>query len=326
MASGDRQAGTTELQCTNAHHLETTRVAPRTHVTTVKGTQVAWTERGDGEDLVLLHGVGDSHRTWRCLAPILAEQYRVLMPDLPGHGLSGRPDAPYTLAWFAEVVSDWMSEIGVRRAHVLGHSFGGGVAQWLLLDHRDRVDRLGLIAAGGLGREIGLGVRLAALPFPEQLCTPTAMWLGTLLGVLLSRETFGNPSLSAIREIARLNGMKGTGRAFCRTIRSVVDLSGQFMQTSNGIGSVPRLPPIALFWGAEDRVIPVDHGRAALGMLEGATLDVFPRCGHYPHLQHPERVAAEVLAFLGDQRRAPAQFSLSSGVTAQAPREQALQG
>jgi pimeloyl-ACP methyl ester carboxylesterase len=271
----------------------------RIHVTSVAGTYIAWTEQGSGEALVLLHGIGDSKRTWRCIAPILARHYRVLMPDLPGHGLSGRPDAPYTLAWFAQVVDEWMTAIGVVHAHMAGHSFGGGLAQWILLDHRERVDRLVLIATGGLGREVGFGLRLASLPFLELFCTPAAMWLGTSLGMLMIRRTYGNPLLPEMREIARLNGIPGTGRTFCRTIRGVINALGQSVQTRGGVESVTTLPPIALFWGSDDHIIPVDHGRRAVALFHGSTLRVFPGCGHFPHLQEPAQVASEMLAFLG---------------------------
>lgn len=288
------------------------RISQRSHVTAVAGTEIAWTEQGRGEAIILLHGIGDSGRTWVRVAPLLAEHYRVLVPDLPGHGRSGRPDAPYTLAWFADVLAAWMMRIGLRRAHVVGHSFGGGVAQWLLIEHRAQVDRLALVAAGGLGREVTFGLRLAAIPFPERFCTPAAMWLSTLLGLLASRKILGYPGLAEIRESARLNGMEGTGRAFCRTVRGVIDTSGQHMQTRAGVGSVPTLPPIALFWGAEDRIIPVDHGRLALTLFRGATLDVYPRCGHYPHLQEAARFAAELLSFLADDQRAPARLCPSA--------------
>ncbi len=60
--------------------------------TAVQGSTIVWGELGEGPPLVLLHGLMDSHRTWRHVAPILAPHHRLLMPDLPGHGLSGRPD------------------------------------------------------------------------------------------------------------------------------------------------------------------------------------------------------------------------------------------
>src|SRR6185437_16400164 len=125
---------------------------PRTAV--VDGISLAWTEVGRGDPLVLLHGIGDSHRTWRRVAPRLAEHYRVLLLDLPGHGLSARPDAPYTLDWYADMVHGWLDAVGVDRTPIVGHSFGGGVAQWMVLSRRARIDRLALVAPGGLGRSV----------------------------------------------------------------------------------------------------------------------------------------------------------------------------
>src|SRR4051812_41000341 len=116
-------------------------------ITRIAETDIHWVEAGSGPPLVLLHGLTDSHRTWSRVAPTLARNHRVLMPDLAGHGLSSRPDASYSLAWHAKVIGEWLDSLGIEQTDVVGHSFGGGVAQWLLLERRERVRRLGLVAA-----------------------------------------------------------------------------------------------------------------------------------------------------------------------------------
>lgn len=101
---------------------------------TVRGVRVHWAELGESvgsPPLVLLHGLSDCNRTWWQLAPRLALRRRVLMPDLPGHGLSDRPDATYDLDWYAGVMEGWLEAAGVGRADFVGHSFGGGVAQMM---------------------------------------------------------------------------------------------------------------------------------------------------------------------------------------------------
>jgi pimeloyl-ACP methyl ester carboxylesterase len=138
------------------------------------------------------------------------------MPDLPGHGWSGRPDASYTLGWYARTMADWMGAVGVEHAHVCGHSFGGGIAQWMLLEHRSRVDRLALVAAGGLGRGVSLAMRLAAFPLLGPALTPPIMSLGVLLGPRLFPERFGHMERDEARLVVRMSRIRGTARAFRR--------------------------------------------------------------------------------------------------------------
>src|SRR3954468_22722392 len=145
-----------------------------------------WTEAGAGRPIVLLHGLNDSHRTWRDIWPLLPGR-RVLMLDLPGHGLSGRPDAPYTLDWNATQVARWMERLDLRDADVVGHSYGGGVAQWLLLKCRSRIRRLGLLASGGLGREVDPWLRLASLPFVVEKFGQR--WMGRIAEYVMARAT-----------------------------------------------------------------------------------------------------------------------------------------
>lgn len=272
-------------------------------ITRVGDVDVSWVEQGRGPALVLLHGLGDSNRTWRRVLPALAQGCRVLAPDLPGHGLSGRPEAPYTLDWYTDVIASWMEAVGLPRAHLCGHSYGGGIAQWLVLRHRSRVDRLALVAAGGLGNDVMLPLRLASLPLVDRLYTPTAMRLGTRLAIRRDWQDFGCPEDEEIDEMARLNALPGTGRAFAMTVRGVIDPLGQYMRTCLHASAVPDLPPVAIFWGDRDGVIPLRHGRMAAERFRGATLSVFEGAGHFPHLAQPERFARELRAFLDDPRR-----------------------
>src|SRR5690348_9469385 len=103
-------------------------------VARIRGVDLHWIEAGTGPALVLLHGLGDSHQTWSKVVPVLARRRRVLVPDLCGHGLSARPDAAYTLDWHASILGEWLVELGIEEADVVGHSYGGGIAQWMLLD------------------------------------------------------------------------------------------------------------------------------------------------------------------------------------------------
>lgn len=273
--------------------------------TRVGETTVAWTEAGSGPPLLLLHGLGDCHRTWRRALPLLAPHHRVLLPDLPGHGLSGRPDAPYTLAWYSETLRGFLDSLGLARVSVVGHSYGGGVAQWMLLDDPRRIDRLVLVAPGGLGREVGIGMRLAAFPVLGPLLAPVAMRLGTRVMMRLASGELGRPEPEEIDRLAWMNSAPGSGRAFTRTVSSAVDLFGQYLHTWDRIHEVPALPPLMLHWGTRDRVIPIAHGFRARDRLAGAELLVYPGVGHFPHLDQPALFSESVRQFL-DTRADPA--------------------
>ena len=269
----------------------------RAHHTVTQHAAVAWTERGSGPPLVLLHGLADSHRTWRRVVKLLAPKYRVLMPDLPGHGLSARPDAPYTLTWYADTLAAWMDAIGLERAHFCGHSFGGGVAQWMLLHHRRRVDRLALVAPGGLGTEVTPALRLAALPWLAPLLVSPLFGLSTGLLMRAAQRFFACPERDEIARLTWLNSAPRAGLAFHRTVVSCIGLRGQHVQTWDHVRGVEALPPIALFWGTRDSVIPVAHAYRAQARLTGVALHAY-QCGHFPHLESAPRFAADLRGFL----------------------------
>lgn len=265
----------------------------------VDGVALHWCELGAGPPVVLLHGLSDCLLTWRAVAPRLAAAgHRVLLVDLPGHGLSGRPDASYALEWHAGVIGAWLDALGVDRFHLVGHSYGGGVAQQLLLSHGARVDGLALIAPGGLGREVSVAVRALAVPGVHRLLQPF-LQLGTRLVLRALPRVFAE--VEHRRWHAWQSGAPGTARALARTTRDVVDLRGQKRSLYERLGELD-LPPVALYWGRRDRVLPVTQVLDAVQHLPGARVRLFDRCGHFPHLEDPDAFTGALLDFLAEAR------------------------
>jgi pimeloyl-ACP methyl ester carboxylesterase len=267
----------------------------------VQGVDLHWTELGRGRPLVLLHGLCDSHRTWSTVAPALARSRRVLMLDLAGHGLSARPDASYTLDWHASVVGGWLEALGLDDIDLVGHSYGGGVAQWMLLGHRSRIRRLALVASGGLGREVGGALRLASIPHVVERLGQPFMARGTHMALNAAGGAYSSEDIAAL---SRINAMPGTARAFARSVRDVIDWRGQHRHFLDRAHEVPDPPPIALFWGECDTLIPIAQAMDTVAVLEGATLTRFAGCGHFPHRQLPERFVRALEEFL-DAPEAP---------------------
>jgi pimeloyl-ACP methyl ester carboxylesterase len=285
--------------------------------TTVLDVEIFHEEAGRGRPLVLLHGLNDSHRSWRGVVPALARTRRVLVPDLPGCGLSGRPDASYALGWQASVITAWLDALGVDEVDLVGHSYGGGVAQYMLLldQARKRIRRIALVASGGLGREVSLELRLASLSrfvelFGQPFMAPMAAnALRAVGGVIAPDEE---------EWLSEVNAMPGTARAFARTVRDVIDWRGQTRHFLDRAEEIEAFPPMALFWGSRDRVIPHAQALATLEMLRGAELTTFDGCGHFPHHERPEAFARALCSFV-DAPFARA-VHIASTKTASAPR------
>ena len=269
------------------------------------GVMLHWIEAGQGPPLVLLHGLGDTHRTWGHVIPTLARHRRIYALDLPGHGLSERPDASYDLGWHALTVGQWTDYLELDQFDLAGHSFGGGVAQFLLLSHAAHVRRLALVSSGGLGREVHPALRLVALPLAARLIQPF-MRVGTAVGTW----AVGGKRFVADdrRWLSIVNGVPGSARAFARTVRGVIGPGGQTVHFLDHARRIPALPPMRLFWGDKDPVVPWKHGIEALDYLSDVRLVRIPGAGHFPHINEADRFAAELLAFLGDPTAKPARL------------------
>jgi pimeloyl-ACP methyl ester carboxylesterase len=256
-----------------------------------------WTEAGEGPPVLLLHGLTDSHRTWREIWPRLPDR-RAFMLDLPGHGLSSRPDAPYTLDWNATQVARWIEQLNLRDVDVVGHSYGGGVAQWLLLKCRPRIRRLALLSSGGLGREVFPWLRLASVPFLIEAFGQR--WMGPIARFAMTRAT-NRDAKAEIDLLASYLRQPGSARAFSRTVRDVIRWRGQTRNLFDGIAEIAEVPPMRLFWGARDSILPISQGTAIAALLENCELIRFETSGHFVHWEEPEALVNALRDFLDAQ-------------------------
>ncbi|WP_437960707.1 alpha/beta fold hydrolase [Sorangium sp. So ce119] len=299
-------------------------VTCRSHVRVLSAGEIHWEEwsppRNSGagkRPVVLVHGLSDSCRTWNRLAPALAAGgRRVVALDLPGHGQSARPDAPYTVAWYANVAAEWIRALGLSDFDLVGHSFGGSIAMCVAIERPGRVHRLGLVAAGGFGSEVALPLRFAAVTGLLELAAPVLMGVGTHAGMLVLG---GNFNAEERRYLARVNARPGTARALSRTLRHAIDLRGQREHLMDIAHRLPEIPPLAVYWGDRDPVIPARHAADVERYLEGVPVRRFARAGHYPHREAVADLAPDLARFLDAPQPTP---RLRAG--ARAPRAAAV--
>ncbi len=258
--------------------------------------------------LLLVHGMAGSSETWRHVMPALARRFTVLAPDLLGQGRSDRPRGDYSLGAQANTLRDLMDALGHERATVVGQSLGGGVAMQFAYQFLERCERLVLVDSGGLGREVTFYLRMLTIPgfdyvFPV-FCAPRLRDAGNQLATWLGRA--GVPSTPARQEIWRSYSSLADAesrRAFFRSLREVIDLSGQAVSALGRLYRAAHLPTL-IVWGAEDPFIPVSHGIAAHKAIPGSRLEIFDGVGHYPHCERPERFVEVLVDFIASTKPA----------------------
>lgn len=273
------------------------------HSVELNGLELAWREAGpaDGEPLLLIHGLAESSRTWDAMLPALVERgHRVIAVDLLGHGRTSTPRiADYSIPGLSVAVRDLLLLLELDSVTLVGHSLGGGIALQLAYLWPELVGRVVLVSSGGLGRTVGTLLRLASIPVP----------IGPLMALPINRLT-----ATAVRRFHRRLGsdhpktedwvrvFEGLAdparrRAFLRLVRGAIDLRGQ------QVAAIDRLhladsQPLLIVWGEDDAIVPVGHGRRAHALVADSRLEVLPDTGHFPHLDHPERVAQMITRFL----------------------------
>ncbi|MCB1038821.1 MAG: alpha/beta fold hydrolase, partial [Acidimicrobiales bacterium] len=232
-----------------------------TKFVTIHGHRRAYRTCGEGPALLLLHGIGDSSASWVPLMRPLAERFTVVVPDLLGHGESDKPRADYSVGAFANGMRDLLDVLDIEHATVVGHSLGGGVAAQLTYQHPTRVERLALVASGGVAREVSPFLRVAATPLADvglPLLRFPPLKLAAMAGIELLRRSgsdIGRDAEELSRVLDALPDVAARG-AFSKTLQSVVDWRGQVV-TMLDRSYLAEAMPVLLIWGAHDAVIPV---------------------------------------------------------------------
>jgi pimeloyl-ACP methyl ester carboxylesterase len=270
----------------------------RNFTSLVDGVTIGWGAIGDVSKkppLVMLHGLYDSSLTWRKIAHRLARDHYVLFPDLPGHGYSDRPDAPYDLSWYAEILGSWIKSLGYHEVDLVGHSLGGGISLTMLVHCRSLIRRLVLVSSGGLGKEIIGILKLASFPYLVERFGQPFMAMGTQIAL---RKLCAARSQEDIDHLSKLNGQSGSARAFSRTVRHIINFRGQTQTFHQRIHEVTELPPMLVLWGVDDPVIPISHAYDMQKEISDIELKIFSKCGHFLHLDEPDAFTDAILEFV----------------------------
>lgn len=272
---------------------------------TLHGHDLSFVDSGEGPAVLFIHGLLGSHRNWIHLLDKLDDRHRVLAPDLFGHGASAKPMGDYSIGAHAATLRDLLDRLGVNRVTLVGHSLGGGIAMQFCYLFPERVDRLVLVASGGLGRSVSPLLRSAALPGAEFVLPLIASpWVqdrtkafGRVLGKVGWRPS--SDVAEAWRGFVSLADAESR-RAFLATTRSVIDPGGQTVTAHDHLPLAVEIPTL-IVWGTRDRMIPTWHAATAQASFPGSRVELFEGAGHFPHLDEPERFADLLNDFISER-------------------------
>jgi len=266
----------------------------------VDGIRVHYQEAGEKTNpaLVLIHGFASSTLVWSKVFLRLAQAgFRVIAVDLLGFGYSGKPrNGEYTIAGQAALLMRLLERLGIKRAILVGSSYGGAVAATCALDHSQRVEKLVLIGTVNNNQPLRYKLmRVFSSPVLGDVVSPLLIGSRRLLRKRMKRVYDRHSWVLDERRVdARHFPLRasGTQRAIIRTVR------GWDAERISRDAHLIRQPTL-LMWGENDREIPLADGERLHQEIPGSRLVVFLNCGHLPHEEYPEAFTRVLTDFCG---------------------------
>lgn len=248
-------------------------------------------EAGSGPPLLLITGLGSDLQLWAILAPSLARHYRVVMYDNRGAGRTSAPDRPYSIPQMAQDAVALLDTLGIQKAHVLGLSMGGYIAQELVLAHPERVEKLVLVATApsidGFGRNIVramIDIRRSNMS-REQIVRATAPLIYS--PELQDDEERYERAIAA----AVSNPYPQQDHAFIRQAQAILGFDA-----AARLGQVKH--PTLVLCGKDDALVPPRNSEKLAKLIPGATLRLLSG-GHVGIVEYPHEYGSAITEFLG---------------------------
>jgi 2-hydroxymuconate-semialdehyde hydrolase/2-hydroxy-6-oxo-octa-2,4-dienoate hydrolase len=257
------------------------------------GIQTSYLEAGAGEPVVMLHGSGpgvSAMANWQHNIGALSQRFRVLAPDIVGFGATKRPDdIVYSLRTWTDHVWAFLDAHDIEQAAIVGNSLGGRIALQMATDRPDRITKMVLMGAPGVGMTPTEG--LAALRAYE----PSHDAMRDLLRNYFAVDpTMITDDLVAIRyEASVADGAYAAYRAMFFDPRHTGSELGITAEEVRAIDT-----PALLVHGREDKVVPMQVSVTMLGLLPNADLHVFSACGHWTQIERADEFSALVADYL----------------------------
>lgn len=269
-------------------------------ITTIDKHRMAYLDVGQGPPLILIHGFGGSMWQWEYQYSGLAQTHRVIIPDLLGSGLSDKPEDAYTPESVVKFFRQFMDNLNIPQATLVGNSMGAGLAMAMALDYPERVDRLVLIS----GFPAKVENSIASRQYQRFLYHRPPLWLAKLGNWIAGRgateqllkEIVYNPELISPTVIERSFHNRQRG-GFLAPLYSLLD-NIQIWENQYGKRINEISQPVLLLWGDHDRVFPLEVGEQVKSQISHVEWHVIPKAGHIAQWEEPALVNQFILSFL----------------------------
>jgi len=270
------------------------------HTVLVHDQRIAYLDVGAGLPVILIHGFGGSMWQWEQQQHALSQHLRVLTLDLPGAGLSDKPEIDYRPDQMLDFFVGFMDAVKIQQATLVGNSMGAGLAIGMALAHPTRVAKLVLI--DGLPQHVM--EKLTSPSVRRALETSAPSWLvsfGNMLfgGLMIEsvlREIVYDPALLTPAVIERSN----RNRQRPGLIKPIMTVRENLLLWESGFAT--RVGEIThstlVIWGEEDRVFPIAVGDELHQTIKGSRFIRIPKAGHIPQWERPDLVNQELITFI----------------------------
>jgi len=268
-----------------------TVVAP--HTIDAGGIETSYLEAGSGEPAIMLHGSGpgvSALANWQHNIPALSQRFHVLAPDIVGFGATERPhDIVYSLRTWTDHIWAFLDAHGIEKTSIVGNSLGGRIALQMATDRPDRITKMVLMGAPGVGMTLTDG--LAALRAYE----PSHDEMRDLL-----RNYFAVDPAMITDELVETRYQASIADGAYEAYRTMFfdprHAGSELGITEDEVRAIAT--PTLLVHGREDRVVPLQVSVTMLGLLPNADLHVFSACGHWTQIERADEFSALVADYL----------------------------
>lgn len=257
----------------------------------INDIDIYYEQHGQGPDLVLIGGLTSDHQVWRSALRVLSEHFRVLIFDNRGAGRSGSPNYPYSIEMMAHDTLSLMTALSIEKAHVVGHSMGGGIAMQMALSAPERVEKLVIVCAKAKISAISSMVFSMREKLQDRGISSDI--LAEYVMPFLFAESF-------LRNTININGF------------SLWTQRNPFPQTPEGYKNQLAAAksrdvtdelhvitaPALVIAGAEDMIATAKETHLLAASIKNCDYIAIDDCGHMPHVEKPQEFSALVLAFL----------------------------